>query len=402
MSRKVAGERPAPTPAADRREGPIPYGHQSISEDDIAAVASVLRSDWITQGPAVERFEQSVCRYTGAKYAVAVANGTAALHLLYLAAGLKAGDELITSPLTFAATANAALYCGAKPVFADIDPSTLNIDCKAVEKKITKKTKAIAPVHFAGLPADLAPLRELAQKHGLLLLEDAAHALGAVYQGEKIGASGHSILSFHPVKHITTGEGGMVLTEDADIAKQCRLLRTHGISRDVPNPYGAEAGWYYDMTSLGFNYRITDIQCALGASQMQRLDSFLAARRRIAKRYDEELGTLDQLEVPAVPRGLEHAYHLYPLRLNLDQLSCNRDQFFSQLRSSGILANVHYQPVYRLSYYQKLGYKAGLCPQTEKQFERLISIPIFPDLKEEDQTHVIEQIGRLCKKYARS
>lgn len=369
----------------------IPYGRQSINEEDIATVVETLRSDYLTTGPKVAEFEAAVADYCGAKYAVAVANGTAALHIACMAAGIGPGDEVITSPITFVASANCALYCGAKPVFADIDSRTYNISPEEIEKKITNRTKAIIPVHFSGQPCDMDAIREIARNHNLIVIEDAAHALGADYKGKKIGSGSEmAILSFHPVKHITTGEGGMVLTNDEELFRKLNLYRTHGITRDasmMTHP-DADAPWYYEQVDLGYNYRITDIQCALGISQLKRLDEFVARRRELVKRYNEAFADMEEIITPYQLEGCNSSYHIYVLQL----VHHSRKELFRRLRQAGIGVMVHYIPVYTQPYYRTHGYEAVCCPNSELYYERAISLPLYPDLTEEEQDYVICQV----------
>lgn len=374
----------------------IPYGHQSIDDADIEAVEEALRSDWLTQGSKVEEFEYALAAYCGAKHAVVVSNGTAALQAAYFAANFQHGDEFITSPLTFAATANAGIWQGGKPVFVDIDQRTGNIDPTEIESHITEKTKAIVPVDYAGTPADILAISEIAKRHNLLVIEDACHALGASINGRRIGSiSDMSVFSFHPVKPITTGEGGAVLTEDAEFARRLRLFRTHGITKDnLTRP--SEGPWYYEMQELGLNYRLTDFQCALGLSQLKKLDQFIEKRRNIALRYLERLNDVDAIELPVVTHGCVTGWHLFPIRLRGAWVE-KRREVFEALRSSGIGVQVHYIPVYMHPYYEQLGYKPGLCPRAEAYSFAEISLPIFPDLSEYDQDRVIDVLRALLK-----
>jgi len=380
------------------REKLLPYGHQWITNDDILRVVNVLKSDWITQGPAIDEFEKNFKQKIGCKNAVAISSGTAALHLAMLGLGIKRGDEVITTPLTFAATANAALYCGAKPVFADIDKETMNVSPNEIKKKITKKTKAIAPVHFTGLPCDLTEIYEIAEKHGLRVVEDAAHALGAKYRGNTIGSkSDVATFSFHPVKHITTGEGGIVATHDDKLAESVRALRTHGIVRDPK--YSAEKPWFYEMKWLGFNYRITDIQASLGSSQLKRLDSLVNRRNEIAEKYDTFFKELPEIIRPATGKEVLHARHIYVIRLAAEKLSVGRDEIFRALRAENIGVNVHYIPVYWHAYYQQLGYKKGLCPKAEAAFETMITLPLFPKMSDTDAQDVMNAVEKVVAHY---
>lgn len=383
---------------------PIPYGRQSINEADILHVAEVLRGDWLTQGPNIDAFEKKVADYCGASHAVAFNSGTSAWHTAMLAAGIGPGDEVITCPLSFAATANGVLYCGATPVFADIDPATSCLDLKAVEAKITQRTKVIAPIDYAGYPVDLPELRRIADRHGLLIIEDAAHALGAERNGKKVGLEADmTMFSFHPVKHITTGEGGMIVTNSDEMADRLRLFRSHGITR-VPELLQENHGpWYYEMQELGFNFRITDIQCALGSSQLSRLDDFVSARNRIARRYDKAFRDYPGIGTPMAPAGGKHAYHLYPIQVSspepgareagFEAENAYRRRFFEYLRENGILVQVHYIPIHLHPYYRKhYGYQWGDFPLSEQFYAREISLPMFPELTEAQQEYVIEKV----------
>jgi len=383
----------------------IPYGRQSINEDDINAVVEVLKSDFLTTGPKVDEFEKKVAAYTGAAYAVAIANGTAALHAACFAAGISQGDEVITTPITFAASANCVLYCGGTPVFADIDPKTYNISPEDIERKITERTKAIIPVHYTGQPCDMDRIHALAQKYGLTVIEDGAHALGASYKGKKVGAlSDMTTFSFHPVKHITTGEGGMILTNNQEFYKKLILFRTHGISRaEEYLQHGKQWGqqtlgkrasedymgpWYYEQCALGYNYRITDIQCALGISQMDRLDAFVARRRELVKRYNQAFEEHRDIITPFQLEGTQNAYHLYVIQIK----NHNRRVVFEKLREAGIGVNVHYIPVYTFPYYQSHGYQDVFCEHAEEFYKHIISLPLYPDLTEEQQDYVIKTL----------
>lgn len=396
----------------------IPYGRQSVDDADIEAVVKVLKSDYLTTGPAVAAFEKKVADYVGAKYAVAVSNGTAALHVACLAAGIGEGDEVITTPITFAASANCVLYCGGTPVFADIDPDTYNISPEELEKKITSRTKAIIPVHYTGQPCDMDAILEIAHKHNLLVVEDGAHALGAVYKGKKIGSiADMTCFSFHPVKPVTTGEGGMIVTDNEELYRRLVLYRSHGITRDKDmmqqyeeqlqqssDPALQEAadmlrgdvidpgGWYYQQLELGYNYRITDISCALGASQMDKLDRFLECRRQIAKKYDEAFADIPQIKTPWQQEGCQSGWHLYMIQT----MERSRREVFDGLRQAGIGVNVHYIPVYRHPYYQRNGYAGVHCLNAEAFYERAISLPIFPGLTGQQQDYVIEHVIKEC------
>lgn len=374
----------------------IPYGRQSISEEDIQAVVEVLRSDWLTQGPAVTRFEKAIADYCGAKYAVAVANGTAALHLAALAAGFGPGDEVITAPVTFVASANCIVYAGATPVFADIDPQTYCIDPDQVRRKTTPATRGIIPVHFAGQPCDMAAIHTIAREKNLTVIEDAAHAIGASYQvgGEtcRVGSCAHSdmtIFSFHPVKHITTGEGGAITTNSRELYERLCLLRTHGITRDPERLEKNDGPWYYEQQALGFNYRITDLQCALGLSQLQRLDRFVQRRRAIVAQYEAAFAAHPELIAPYQAESRNSSWHLYVLGFR----SLDRKSVFEVLRRRGLGVNVHYLPVHLQPYYRdRFGCAAGDCPQAEGYYQRSLTLPLFPDMTDDDVRYVIDTV----------
>lgn len=376
----------------------IPYGRQNINQQDIDAVIEVLRSDWLTQGPAIERFEQAVAAYCGVKYAVAVSSATAALHIACLALGLGAGDILWTSPNTFVASANCGLYCGAEVDFVDIDPHTYNLSIEALEQKLiqTEKTgklpKVLVPVHLAGQSCQMDKIAALSAKYGFAVLEDASHAIGAKYQGTPVGNcqfSDMAVFSFHPVKIITTGEGGMVVTNRADLYEKLIRLRTHGITRNPELMQGESHGlWYYQQLELGFNYRMTDIQAALGASQMQRLDEFVSRRRFLAARYNELLQDLP-LVLPWQHPDTESSWHLYIIRLKLDKIAKTHRQVFEELRQAGIGVNLHYIPVHTQPYYQNLGFAWGDFPESEKYYQEAISLPLYYGLSEAHQERVV-------------
>lgn len=364
----------------------IPYGRQSVDESDIEAVVAVLRSDWLTTGPLVERFERALADFVGAAEGVAVSNGTAALHAAMHAIGIGPGDEVIVPPLTFAATANAVLYQGGTPVFADVDADTMLIDPARVEEKIGPRTRAVIAVDYAGQPADYGTLREICRRHGLILVADACHALGAADAGRPCGSLADlSAFSFHPVKPITTGEGGMVVTDNAEWAERLRSFRNHGISGD--HRQRQEQGtWYYEMTELGGNYRLTDIQCALGLSQLARLPKWITRRRELAALYDRAFaGT--EVQPLAVRAGAEHGYHLYVVRVP------ERDRVFAELRAAGIGANVHYIPVHLHPYYRRrFGTSEGLCPVAEAAYGRILTLPLYPDLSPTEQKRIIHAL----------
>jgi UDP-4-amino-4,6-dideoxy-N-acetyl-beta-L-altrosamine transaminase len=377
----------------------IPYSRQKIDEDDIQAVNNVLRSDWITQGPKIAEFEKRVASYCGSKYAVAVSSGTAGLHLACLAAGISSGDEIITSPITFVASANCALYVGARPVFADIRPDAYHIDVKELKKKITKKTKAIIPVDFAGHPCDMDAINQIAKDNGLVVIEDAAHSLGAKYKGRRVGTfADMTIFSFHPVKHITTGEGGMIVTDNKEYYEKLLLLRSHGITRDSSRFTSCDsrstAAWYYEMQNLGFNYRITDFQCALGISQMDKLDSFVQRRREIAAEYDRAFQESEEIIKPSELAGCRSSYHLYPIQFK----TLNRNEVFTALRAKGIGVNVHYIPVHLQPYYRKtFGYRTGDFPVAELYFNSCISLPVHQGMTDDEISYVIDSFFLVVK-----
>lgn len=377
----------------------VPYGRQLIDEADVDAVVRVLRSDWLTTGPVVGQFEDAFAEYVGAKHAVAVSNGTAALHLCMLANRIGPGDEVIVPALTFIATANCVRYVGAKVVFADVLPDTLTMDPSHVESLITSDTRAIITVDYAGLPADLTELMCIADEHGLVLVEDACHALGAEHSERRVGAISHmSTFSFHPVKHMTTAEGGMVTTEDPELAQRVRRLRNHGIDSDH-RQREQEGTWLYDMTELGFNYRLSDVQCALGLSQLPRVPKWLTRRREVAQRYDDAFNTISWLSLPVEPEGKRHAWHLYAVRVIGDNPKERRRELFETMRASGIGANVHYYPVYLHSYYRSLGYSAGQCPIAERAYDSLLSLPMWHALADEDQERVVDSVLSMKDNY---
>lgn len=372
----------------------IPYGRQTIDEDDINAVVDVLKSDYLTTGHKIAEFEQAVASYTGAKYAVAISNGTSALHAACFAAGIGRGDEVITTPLTFAASANCVLYCGGTPVFADVDPYTYNIDPEDIRKKITDKTKAIIAVHLAGQPCDMDEIHSIAQEHNLIVIEDGAHALGSVYKGKKVGClSDMTTFSFHPVKPITTGEGGMIMTDNEELYKRLVLFRSHGITRDESMMTRNEGPWFYQQLDLGYNYRITDIQCALGCSQMRKLDKFLKRRRELAERYNNAFIECDNIVTPYQLSDTQSGWHLYIVQVK----NHDRKQVFETLRDKGIGVNVHYIPVYMHPYYQEHGYKDVHCANAEEIYSHIISLPLYPGLTDDQQDYVIDTLKQLCE-----
>lgn len=376
----------------------IPYGHQTISEEDIEAVVEVLRSDWLTQGPTLERFEQTVAAYCDAAAGVAVSHGTAALHLACRALKLGPGDRVWTSPNTFVASANAALYCGCEVDFVDIDPRTYNLSIEALETKLQQAETqgrlptALIAVHFAGQSCDMAEIWRLSRQYGFHVIEDACHAIGGRYLGELIGCCRYSdmtVFSFHPVKLITTGEGGMVLTNDAALYKRLQLLRNHGISREEPElSVRDEGGWYYEQIELGYNYRLTDMQAALGLAQLQRLDSFVDRRRELVQRYDAALARLP-LVLPWQSPDTASAWHLYVVQADVEASGRTRRELYDYLHEAGIGAGVHYIPVHTQPYYQRMGFCEGDFPEAEKYYRRAITLPLFPVLTEEQQDQVV-------------
>jgi perosamine synthetase len=378
----------------------LPYGRQSIGEDDIAAVVQTLRSDWLTTGPKINEFEEAFAAWVGARYAVSFSSGTAGLHGAAFAAGLGAGDEAITSPLTFAATANCILYQGGKPVFADVRRDTLNIDPECVLKCVTPRTKALLPVDYAGHPADLDEIHKIACRHGLVVIEDACHALGAEFRGRRVGSISHmTVFSFHPVKHLTTGEGGMVTTDNPRFADTLRKFRNHGINSEARERQ-AQGQWHYEMVLLGFNYRLTDIACALGLRQLSKLDGNLARRRVIAAKYNEALRDVDGIVLPVVKEGVNPAWHLYPVRLDLDSLSASRADIFQALRAENIGANVHYIPVHLHPYYRgRFGYNPGDFPVSESAYDLLISLPMFHGMTDRDVDDVVRALEKVMDFY---
>jgi perosamine synthetase len=379
----------------------LPYGRQSIEKSDVDAVVEILRSDWLTTGPKVAEFEEAFAAHVGAAHAVSFSSGTAALHAAAFAAGLKSGDEAITTPLTFAATANCVLYQGATPVFADVSPDTLNLDPAQAEKKISAKTRSIIPVDYAGHPADLSQIIEIARRNNLIVIEDACHALGAEFDGKRVGGiADMTVFSFHPVKHITTGEGGMVATYNAQFAETLRQFRNHGISSDARQRQSA-GQWHYEMVLLGFNYRLPDIVCSLGIEQLKRLEANLARRREIAARYTAAFRQVRGVIPPAVRDDAIPAWHLYPIRLELEKLTTDRAEIFRALRAENIGVNVHYIPVHYHPYYrERFGSRTGEFPVAEDAYERLISLPMFHSMTNADVDDVICAVRKVLGYYA--
>ncbi|MFX3617827.1 MAG: UDP-4-amino-4,6-dideoxy-N-acetyl-beta-L-altrosamine transaminase [Sporolactobacillus sp.] len=383
------------------RDAYLPYGRQWIDDQDIEAVTAILKSDWITTGPTILKFEKAMAAYVGAKYAVAFSSGTAALHASCFAAGIKDGDEVITTPMTFAASTNCVLYQGGKPVFADIDPKTYNLSPQSIKPLINEHTKAIIAVDYTGNPAAYDQIMSLANEHGLIVISDAAHALGAVYKGRKIGAiADMTAFSFHPVKHITTGEGGMVVTNDASYYEKLISFRNHGITRDPIKMKRQDEPWYYEMQALGFNYRMTDIQAALGLSQLNKLPTFLEKRRTYAEKYTQAFKNLKAVITPTVQSDSESSWHIYVIRLDLSRLKASRLEIFQALQKENIGVNVHYIPVYLHPYYQELGYPQGLCPQAERLYQEIITLPLFPAMSEQDCDDVIAGVKKILAYYS--
>lgn len=383
------------------RTSKLYYGHQYIDEADIQAVVDVLKSDYLTCGPKVTEMEKKLCDLTGAKYACAVSNGTAALHVACQAIGLKEGDEVITTPITFAASSNCALYCGATPVFADIKEDTYNIDPESVLSKITDKTKAVVAVDFTGQAVELKRLREICDEHKLVLIEDGAHSIGTKYDGKNVGCIADlTTFSFHPVKTVTCGEGGAIMTDNDEYAKKLYLFRSHGITRDADLlERESEGGWYYEQIALGMNYRLTDIQAGLLISQLDKLSMFTARRRKIVNKYNDAFNDIDGIIVQKEIPESETTRHLYILRLDFEKLTCTRREFFDAMNAENVCCNVHYIPVYRHPYYEKLGYKKGLCPIAEKVYEGIMSLPLYYSLSDKDVEDVITAVKKLISYY---
>ncbi len=382
-------------------ESYFPYGQHLIEEDDIKAVLDVLKSSYITQGSKPSEFENALASYCGAKYAVVFNSGTSALHAAYYSLGLSENDEFITSPITFVATSNAGLYLRAKPVFADIEPDTGNIDTAQLEGLITNKTKLIVPVHYSGHPVDLQSLAKIASKYNLKVVEDACHALGAKYKDSKIGECRYSdatVFSFHPVKHITTGEGGAVLTNNTEVYEKLLMFRSHGITKDNHKLLGRPHGpWYYEMQFLGHNYRMTDFQAALGISQLRKLDRFIKRRREIAVAYNASFKENPYFDIPVEKDYAFHAYHLYPIRLK-EYFLKHKKRIFESLRENGVGVQVHYIPVYLQPYYKQSGYKTGQCLNAERFYNKVISLPIYPSLSNRDIEQIIDKVFRVFEK----
>lgn len=392
-------EKPAICGGEPVRSTKIFYGHQFIDEDDIQAVVDVLKSDYLTCGPKIGELEEKLCEVTGAKYAVVCSNGTAALHIACLAAGVMPGDEVITTPITFAASANCALYCGAKPVFADINENTYNIDPAHVEKLTTERTKAVVAVDFTGQSVELDRLLTHCREHNLILIEDGAHVIGTSYKGRMNGSiADMTTMSFHPVKTVTGGEGGAVLTNSKEYYEKLLLYRAHGITRDPKlMEHEPDGPWYYEQIALGMNYRMTDMQAALIISQLNKLPRFMERRKAIVKAYNEAFSRLPQLFVQQEIPESDTTRHLYILRIRPEKLTIDRKQFFEALAAENICCNVHYIPTYYFPYYEKLGYKRGLCPKAEKLYAEEISLPLYYAMTDQDVEDVIRAVTRIAE-----
>lgn len=392
-------EKPAICGGEPVRSTKIFYGHQFIDEDDIQAVVDVLKSDYLTCGPKIGELEEKLCEVTGAKYAVVCSNGTAALHIACLAAGVMPGDEVITTPITFAASANCALYCGAKPVFADINENTYNIDPAHVEKLTTERTKAVVAVDFTGQSVELDRLLTHCREHNLVLIEDGAHVIGTSYKGRMNGSiADMTTMSFHPVKTVTGGEGGAVLTNSEEYYEKLLLYRAHGITRDPKlMEHEPDGPWYYEQIALGMNYRMTDMQAALIISQLNKLPRFMERRKAIVKAYNEAFSRLPQLFVQQEIPESDTTRHLYILRIRPEKLTIDRKQFFEALAAENICCNVHYIPTYYFPYYEKLGYKRGLCPKAEKLYAEEISLPLYYAMTDQDVEDVIRAVTRIAE-----
>lgn len=386
------------------RETNIYYGHQYIDDADIEAVTKVLKSDFVTCGPMIEQVERKLCELTGAKYAVVVSNGTAALHLACMAAGISKGDEVITTPLTFAASANCALYCGGRPVFADINPYTYNISPAEIKEKITPNTKAVVAVDFTGQAVELDEIKNICRDHKLCLIEDASHSIGTNYKGMHVGSiADMTTFSFHPVKTVTAGEGGAVLTNNEDYYKHLLLARAHGITRDGAWMEGSsEGGWYYQQLELGYNYRMTDIQAALLNSQLDKLPQFIKRRKEIVARYNDAFAEVAQIVIQQEIEESDTVRHLYLIQLVLEKLNVGRKEIFDALAAEGVVGNVHYIPVYYFPHYQKLGYQKGLCPKAERLYERIITLPLYYSMTDNDVSDVIVAVKKVLEAFQKS
>ena len=394
-------EKPAIEGGKSLREEFLPYGTQWLDDNEINEVVDSLKSSWITTGPKMTQFEEDFKKFKEAKYAIAVNSGTAALHISTSSIDINPGDEVITTPLTFVASANCVVYRGGTPVFADIKKDTYNIDPNEIKKKITSKTKAIIPVHFTGQPCDMDEILEIAEEHDLYVIEDAAHAIDAEYKGRKIGTLGDlTIFSFHPVKNITTAEGGMVTTNDDDFYEKLLMFRTHGISKDAEKRFGKSGGYYYDMQYLGYRYNLSELHAALGIHQLKKLKSFQKRRREIVEIYNKELQDFDEIIIPYKKDNVKHSWHLYIIQLEIEKLRVDRDYIFKALREENIGVNVHYIPVHYHSYYQnKFGLKKGILPNVEWLFPRILTIPLFPKMTNDDVYDVINALDKVITYY---
>ena len=379
----------------------IPYGTQYIDDDDINAVVNVLKSPFLTTGPTINLLEKKICEITNANYAVALSNGTASLHVACMAAGLKEGDEVIVSSMTFVASANVVLYCGAIPVFADIDDETWNIDPESIKDKITSKTKAIIAVDFGGQAVELNEIKKICTEHNLILIEDAAHSIGTKYDNKPVGSiADMTIFSFHPVKTVTAGEGGAITTNSEEFYKKINMFKYHGITRDKDQFVNKDEGsWYYEQQLLGFNYRITDIQCTLLNSQLNKMEDFAKRRKEIVEMYDSAFDDMKELSIQKIIPNSDTCRHLYIIRLNLDKLKGSRKEIFDALRAENIGVNVHYMPVYYHPYYKNLGYEKGLCKNAEKLYEEMITISLFYTMRDEDVESVIRGVKKVISYY---
>ena len=394
-------EKPAYAGGKPVRETKLYYGHQYLDEKDVQAVVEVLHSDYLTCGPRITELEQKLCELTGAKYAVVCSNDTAALHIACMAAGVSAGDEVITTPITFLASANCALYCGAKPVFADIDEETYNIDPKEIEKAMTSKTKAVVAVDYTGQVVDLDAIMETCHKQNVVVIEDAAHSIGTLYKGRPIGSiADMTTFSFHPVKTVTAGEGGAVLTDNEEYYKKLLLYRSHGMTRDQAQmTKESEGGWYYQMIDLGYNYRMTDMQAALLISQLEKLPMFSKRRKEIVARYNEAFSRIPELTLQQELEGSDSTRHLYILRIKPEKLRIDRRGFFDALAAENIMCNVHYIPIYLQPYYQEMGYPKGLCPRAEKLYSEMMSLPLYYAMTDQDVEDVITAVQKIVDYY---
>ena len=394
-------EKPAIFGGTPVRTNPLSSGRQYIDEEDIQAVADTLRSDYLTCGPRITQLEEKLCEVTGAKYCVAVSNGTAALHIAAIAAGIKEGDEVITTPITFAASANCALYCGARPVFADINPDTYNIDPASIRKCITDKTKAVVAVDFTGQAVELDEIRAICKEHNLVLIEDAAHSIGTRYNGQPIGSiADMTTFSFHPVKTVTAGEGGAVTTNDPVLYQKLLLAHAHGITRDRSQMvHPTDDPWYNEQVNLGYNYRMTEFQAALLMSQLKKLEAFSKRRKEIVKMYDEAFSKIPEVKVQKEIPESDTTRHLYILQLDDRKLSCTRREFFDALHAENIYSQVHYLPVYWHSHYENLGYPKGICPNAEHYYRQSMSLPLYYSLTDEDVKDVIHAVEKLVAYY---